>query len=80
MWEAFILYSLFYSFGLNHLDFRLCLLSFLEAKESMVYSYTKTLNAFAAKLSEDEAKKLSGMDSFQFFVSVLALVSFIYLA
>ncbi|KAH1044965.1 hypothetical protein AAZX31_09G244200 [Glycine max] len=36
--------------------------SFLEAKESMVYSYTKTLNAFAAKLSEDEAKKLSAMD------------------
>ncbi|KOM57404.1 hypothetical protein LR48_Vigan11g043700, partial [Vigna angularis] len=38
--------------------------SILEAKESMVYSYTKSFNAFAAKLSEDEAKNLSGMWSF----------------
>ncbi|KAK7292563.1 hypothetical protein RJT34_15414 [Clitoria ternatea] len=36
--------------------------SHLEAKESMVYSYTKSFNAFAAKLSEDEAMKLSVMD------------------
>ncbi|KAK7394855.1 hypothetical protein VNO78_15396 [Psophocarpus tetragonolobus] len=36
--------------------------SYLEAKESMVYSYTKNFNAFAAKLSENEAKKLSAMD------------------
>ncbi|XP_061339652.1 subtilisin-like protease SBT4.14 [Gastrolobium bilobum] len=36
--------------------------SYLEAKESMAYSYTKSFNAFAAKLSEDEAKKLSAMD------------------
>ncbi|KAK7340156.1 hypothetical protein VNO77_20850 [Canavalia gladiata] len=36
--------------------------SYLEAKESMVYSYTKSFNAFAAKLSEDEANKLSAMD------------------
>ncbi|TKY63813.1 Subtilisin protease SBT4.14 [Spatholobus suberectus] len=35
--------------------------SHLEAEESMVYSYTKSFNAFAAKLSEDEAKKLAGM-------------------
>ncbi|XP_059634070.1 subtilisin-like protease SBT4.14 [Cornus florida] len=33
-----------------------------DAKESHVYSYTKIFNAFAAKLSGDEAKKLSGMD------------------
>ncbi|XP_068489096.1 subtilisin-like protease SBT4.14 [Phaseolus vulgaris] len=36
--------------------------SYLEAKESMVYSYTRNFNAFAAKLSDDEAKKLSAMD------------------
>ncbi|XP_057435528.1 subtilisin-like protease SBT4.14 [Lotus japonicus] len=36
--------------------------SHLEAKESIVYSYTKSFNAFAAKLSEKEAKKLSSMD------------------
>ncbi|TKY65566.1 Subtilisin protease SBT4.14 [Spatholobus suberectus] len=36
--------------------------SYPEAKESMVYSYTKSFNAFAAKLSEDEANKLSAMD------------------
>ncbi|XP_027338944.1 subtilisin-like protease SBT4.14 [Abrus precatorius] len=36
--------------------------SYLEAKQSMVYSYTKSFNAFAAKLSEDEAKNLSDMD------------------
>ncbi|KAL5796301.1 hypothetical protein ACOSQ2_001121 [Xanthoceras sorbifolium] len=33
-----------------------------EAKESIVYSYTKSFNAFAAKLSEDEAKKLMDME------------------
>ncbi|XP_015961565.1 subtilisin-like protease SBT4.14 isoform X2 [Arachis duranensis] len=36
--------------------------SYLEAQESMVYSYTNSFNAFAAKLSENEAKKLSEMD------------------
>ncbi|XP_059651491.1 subtilisin-like protease SBT4.14 [Cornus florida] len=34
----------------------------VEAKESHVYSYTKSFNAFAAKLSQDEANELSGMD------------------
>ncbi|KAI3449154.1 hypothetical protein Pfo_005819 [Paulownia fortunei] len=33
-----------------------------DASESLVYSYTKSFNAFAAKLSEDEAIKLSNMD------------------
>ncbi|CAL0318315.1 unnamed protein product [Lupinus luteus] len=33
-----------------------------EAKESIRYSYTKSFNAFAAKLSEDEASSLSAMD------------------
>jgi hypothetical protein len=32
------------------------------AKESLVYSYTKSFNAFAAKLSHEEADKLSGMN------------------
>ncbi|XP_022759531.1 subtilisin-like protease SBT4.14 [Durio zibethinus] len=32
------------------------------AKESMVYGYTKSFNAFAAKLSKDEAEKLMEMD------------------
>ncbi|KAK7256677.1 hypothetical protein RIF29_30133 [Crotalaria pallida] len=36
--------------------------SYIEAKESIVYSYTKSFNAFAAKLSDDEAKELSAMD------------------
>ncbi|KAK7390061.1 hypothetical protein VNO78_25359 [Psophocarpus tetragonolobus] len=36
--------------------------SHLEANESLVYSYTTSFNAFAAKLSEDEANKLSAMD------------------
>lgn len=36
--------------------------SYFDAKESMVYSYINSFNAFAAKLSEDEAKKLSRMD------------------
>ncbi|KAK9035931.1 hypothetical protein V6N11_077954 [Hibiscus sabdariffa] len=31
-----------------------------DAKESMVYSYTKSFNAFAAKLSRDEAQMLKG--------------------
>ncbi|XP_059634064.1 subtilisin-like protease SBT4.14 isoform X1 [Cornus florida] len=34
----------------------------VDAKESHVYSYTKIFNAFAAKLSRDEVKKLSRMD------------------
>ncbi|KAK6142863.1 hypothetical protein DH2020_023211 [Rehmannia glutinosa] len=33
-----------------------------DASESLVYSYTKSFNGFAAKLSEDEATKLSNMD------------------
>ncbi|XP_059458023.1 subtilisin-like protease SBT4.14 [Corylus avellana] len=36
--------------------------SLQDAQESMVYSYTKGFNAFAAKLSQDEAQKLLGMD------------------
>ncbi|KAK8612030.1 hypothetical protein V6N13_132063 [Hibiscus sabdariffa] len=32
------------------------------AKESIVYSYTKSFNAFAAKLSEDEAEMLKGLE------------------
>ncbi|MBA0680190.1 hypothetical protein Goari_011902, partial [Gossypium aridum] len=32
------------------------------AKESIVYSYTKSFNAFAAKLSENEAEMLKGLD------------------
>ncbi|CAK8542271.1 unnamed protein product [Lathyrus sativus] len=35
--------------------------SYHEAKESIVYSYTESFNAFAAKLSEHEADKLSDM-------------------
>ncbi|KAA8515978.1 hypothetical protein F0562_019157 [Nyssa sinensis] len=34
----------------------------VDAKKSLVYSYTKSFNAFAAKLSKDEANKLSSMD------------------
>ncbi|KAD4178076.1 hypothetical protein E3N88_26667 [Mikania micrantha] len=37
----------------------------LDAKKSHVYSYTNSFNAFAAKLSKSEAKKLSGMDGVQ---------------
>ncbi|KAL5565476.1 hypothetical protein UlMin_028640 [Ulmus minor] len=37
-------------------------IDFVEAKESMVYSYTKSFNAFAAKLSSHEAQKLSKME------------------
>ncbi|KAG8653623.1 hypothetical protein MANES_05G041600v8 [Manihot esculenta] len=33
-----------------------------DAKESIVYSYTKSFNAFAAKLSKAEATKLSQLD------------------
>ncbi|XP_057454486.1 subtilisin-like protease SBT4.14 isoform X2 [Lotus japonicus] len=36
--------------------------SHLEAKDSIVYSYTHSFSAFAAKLSDGEAKKLSAMD------------------
>ncbi|KAE9617772.1 putative cucumisin [Lupinus albus] len=35
---------------------------YVEANESIVYSYTKSFNAFAAKLSDEEANKLSAMD------------------
>lgn len=53
-----ILFSFVTLFGFN-----LCKLSsHHEAKESIVYSYTKSFNAFAAKLSEDEANKLSAMN------------------
>ena len=33
-----------------------------DAKESIVYSYTKSFNAFAAKLSKDEAEMLMGTE------------------
>ncbi|WOG88549.1 hypothetical protein DCAR_0207784 [Daucus carota subsp. sativus] len=33
-----------------------------DARESLLYSYTKSFNAFAAKLYEHEANRLSGMD------------------
>ncbi|XP_030535286.2 subtilisin-like protease SBT4.14 [Rhodamnia argentea] len=33
-----------------------------EARESLVYSYTKSFNAFAAKLSQDEAQELSSLE------------------
>ncbi|KAE8665839.1 xylem serine proteinase 1-like isoform X2 [Hibiscus syriacus] len=33
-----------------------------DAKDSMVYSYTKSFNAFAAKLSKDEAQMLKELD------------------
>ena len=33
----------------------------VEARESIIYSYTKIFNAFAAKLSKAEASKLSRM-------------------
>ncbi|KAL2477772.1 Subtilisin-like protease SBT4.14 [Forsythia ovata] len=33
-----------------------------DASDSLVHSYTRSFNAFAAKLSEDEARKLSNMD------------------
>ncbi|GFY99604.1 xylem serine peptidase 1 [Actinidia rufa] len=35
----------------------------LDAKESLVYSYTRSFNAFAAKLYEDEADELSDSSS-----------------
>ncbi|KAE9460064.1 hypothetical protein C3L33_08036, partial [Rhododendron williamsianum] len=34
----------------------------LDAEESLVYSYNRSFNAFAAKLDEDEANELSSMD------------------
>ncbi|XP_047334265.1 subtilisin-like protease SBT4.14 [Impatiens glandulifera] len=34
----------------------------VDAEESLVYSYTKSFNAFAAKLHEEEAKRLSSLD------------------
>ncbi|KAF3442255.1 hypothetical protein FNV43_RR16171 [Rhamnella rubrinervis] len=36
--------------------------SYVDAKESIVHSYTKSFNAFAAKLSSDEVNKLSRME------------------
>ncbi|KAL3517065.1 hypothetical protein ACH5RR_023967 [Cinchona calisaya] len=33
-----------------------------EAREALVYSYTRSFNAFATRLSEDEVGKLSSMD------------------
>ncbi|KAE8733355.1 hypothetical protein F3Y22_tig00001349pilonHSYRG00158 [Hibiscus syriacus] len=36
-----------------------------DAKDSMVYSYTKSFNAFAAKLSKDEAQ-ITGRSGFAF--------------
>lgn len=33
----------------------------VDTEESIVYSYTKSFNALALKLSEDEAQKLSGV-------------------
>ncbi|XP_022150039.1 subtilisin-like protease SBT4.14 [Momordica charantia] len=36
--------------------------SHVDAKESMVYSYTKSFNAFAAKLTKEEAQTLSKRD------------------
>lgn len=35
--------------------------SYADAQESMVYSYKKSFDAFAAKLSSNEAKKLESM-------------------
>lgn len=35
-----------------------------DAKESIVYSYTKSFNAFAAKLSKNEAEMLKGIENF----------------
>ncbi|XP_022942435.1 subtilisin-like protease SBT4.14 [Cucurbita moschata] len=44
----------------NHLNVLMSLKeSHVEAKEAMVYSYTKSFNAFAAKLTEQEANALS---------------------
>nr|GMD34774.1 subtilisin-like protease SBT4.14 [Ipomoea batatas] len=43
----------------NHIDLLSSLKGSLEATESHVYSYTRVFNAFAAKLSEDEADELS---------------------
>ncbi|GJX42671.1 putative glycosyl transferase 14 [Tanacetum coccineum] len=40
----------------------------LDAKVSHVYSYTKSFNAFAAKLADPEARELSGMDGVQYVI------------
>ena len=32
----------------------------VDTEESIVHSYTKSFNALAAKLSEDEAQKIAG--------------------
>ncbi|GJV85057.1 putative reverse transcriptase domain-containing protein [Tanacetum coccineum] len=40
----------------------------LDAKASHVYSYKKSFNAFAAKLADPEARKLSGMDGVQYVI------------
>ncbi|WJX47035.1 hypothetical protein P8452_33772 [Trifolium repens] len=49
-------------------------LSHVEAKESIVYSYTKSFNAFAAKLSKDEANKLSAMNEVLSSDTIVALM------
>ncbi|KAG6784717.1 hypothetical protein POTOM_010417 [Populus tomentosa] len=47
----------------THIDVLLSIKrSDLEAQESIIYSYTKIFNAFAAKLSKAEARKLSLLD------------------
>jgi hypothetical protein len=46
----------------------------VEARESIIYSYTKIFNAFAAKLSKAEASKLSRMCT-----TPLVYVSFVQL-
>ncbi|OAY49255.1 subtilisin-like protease SBT4.14 [Manihot esculenta] len=47
----------------THMDILLSVKkSHRDAKESIVYSYTKSFNAFAAKLSKAEATKLSQLD------------------
>lgn len=48
--------------------------SYVEAEESMVYSYTKSFNAFAAKLSSDEAERLSGMSVTEFGPNIQTII------
>ena len=49
-------------FLLDTLSFKFILNSEHDAKESIVYSYTKSFNAFAANLSKDEAEMLMGTE------------------
>ncbi|KAK9273795.1 hypothetical protein L1049_018605 [Liquidambar formosana] len=47
----------------THIDVLSCVKgSEVDARKSIVHSYTQSFNAFAAKLSEDEADKISSMD------------------